>query len=73
MHGARKISWGMLHRHEKRKQLIFHAKDSQAGLSASRVGGSLTLAWAAWAGYVPDCITIIKNLARQNFYASNVV
>ena len=43
------------------------AEEIKAGLSASRVGGSLTPAWAAWAGYVPDRITSIQFLACQIF------
>ena len=42
-------------------------KQSETGLSASSVGGSLTLAWATLAGYVPDCVTSIKCLVHQNF------
>ena len=43
------------------------------GLSASMIGGSLTPAWAAQAGYVPHRVTSIKFLPYQKFYASNAV
>ena len=44
-----------------------------AGMSASRVGGSLMPAWAAQGGKVPHRVTSIKFLEYQKFCTSNVV
>ena len=49
--------------HQRNEYSLLH----KPGLSASRVGGSLTLAWAARAGYVPDHVTCIRYLACQIF------
>ena len=43
------------------------------GLSASRVGGSLMLAWAARAGKVPHCVNSTKFLVLQKLYTINAV